>query len=208
MRFLLFAMFSALLLSGCAVEIEHGHFRHHRGWGHHHGHHRHYWNKAGEVYSESATIRSLVVLPAKMPNLISGERTTDEEAKLREQGPMHAAQIIAAQVTSRAEIRVTATVGDTKPSDGYYLEIEITQLDAGDRKAMAEKNNGVDGWSYLLANGKIYNAATGKVVVELTFEQSTGRYNEAPPFEALVAGIGIDLADWFKEKQAKPPTKS
>jgi hypothetical protein len=211
MRFLVLSMFAALLLSGCALEIEHGYYRHSSPGGHHHGHrgyHRHYWNHAGEVYSESAEIHSLVVLPMKLPSEMKGEFVAGSEKKLREEWPLKAAQIVAANLLAAGDIRVAAAPGDSKPSSGYYMEIEITQFDAGSRQATIDGTNGIDGWCYLLAKGRIFNAATGKVVVELTFEESTGRYTEAPPFEDLIAGMGADLVDWFRDKQANPPTKS
>jgi ATP-dependent Clp protease ATP-binding subunit ClpC len=81
---------------------------------------------------------------------------------------------------------------------GYYFTVEITYLDVGDLEARATGILGgkQEGWSLVLARGKLIDAATGKVASEFEFTESSGS-PFSRRFENDMYNLGEELAIWL-----------
>jgi hypothetical protein len=195
------ALTGSAFLTSCALEVQHttsrrGHDNHHRG---HHDHH--YWNDAGEAYGEAGNIRSLVVLPIKLPATFTGAASQQELKSWHETWPQRGAALVVTLLVGTPDIHIAASPSQTRPTSGYFLEIEVSEYDLGDVEK-ANRGSGVDGWSRLNAIGRIFNAQSGKLVVDFAFDEYTVRYDEQTCFDSQMSSIGQNLAEWFRAKQA------
>lgn len=198
-----------LLLPACAVTVHddgpgyrRGHYRsHHRhsSYRHHrHRSHRH-WNAAGPAYAEAGKITSIVILAATLPATIDGEFTATEEREWRSDWPMLAAQLMADGLTDRTKSAVTGTVSQEKPVSGYYMTLAITYIDVGNRAPDAE-GKPLQRGSSLAAHGTIFNGASGVMVADVKFTESSG-WTGSVPVEGFMSAAGSSLGDWFISKR-------
>ena len=157
---------------------------------------------AGEAYDHISHIRTLYVLPAELPDDIHGNATEEEKERWQEDWPMMAARLIARGATDETDDRFTALVSEEETDRDYYFELEITYLDVGDEDVRAGDilDSDEEGWSHVLATGRIIHAESGDLVSELKFEQSTGRQSDSP-FENDMINLGQKLGRWIEDRQ-------
>jgi hypothetical protein len=158
---------------------------------------------AGEAYSQVDTIDSLYVLPVKLPRAIHGNVSEEERQRFRRDWPMAGARQIARGVTRETGDYTVAIAGQDKPESDYYFELEITYLDVGDPELRGGDvlTNDQEGWSLVIATGRIINAKTGELVAELQFNQSSGWAKMNVPFERDMANLGIELGRWLDDRR-------
>lgn len=197
---------AVLVVSSCGLTVRHagpshhsGHYYHHEGPGRSHRSHRH-WNAAGPAYAEASVLSQIVILPVKLPEAIQGEFSSSDEAGWRRDWPMVAAQLVADGLTKRTAGLVTGTAGQSKVVPGYYMQLEITFLDVGDVRPNADGTPRLRG-SSLAAHGVIMNAATGVMVADVKFTESSA-WTGLNQFETFASQVGGSLGDWFKERRA------
>jgi hypothetical protein len=156
---------------------------------------------AGEAFGQIHDVTHLSVLPVSLPDDFHGDFNAEEEKRYRRDWPMAGARLIADGVAERCRPERTAVAALDAPGKGYYFELDITYLDLGDREARAGGLIGGDkeGWSLVLATGRIINAETDELIVELNFNQSSGKIK--PPFESDMAAIGKELGDWLNDQR-------
>jgi hypothetical protein len=156
---------------------------------------------AGEAFGQIQDVRHIHVLAVNLPDEFHGDFSADEEKRYRYDWPMAGARLIADGVSERCRPERTAVAALKKPDVGYYFELDIIYLDLGDRHAQGEGlvGGGKEGWSLVLATGRIINAETDELIVELNFSQSSGKFR--PPFESDMAAIGEELGDWLNDQR-------
>lgn len=157
---------------------------------------------AGEAYDRVDDIRTLYVLPATLPDEIHGKATEEEKERWRKDWPMTAARLIATGVTHETDEKVTGITSQDEPDTDYYFELEITYLDVGDADVRGANvlDDDEEGWSHVLATGRIIHAESGDVVSEMKFDQSSG-YEFDAPFENDMKNLGEKLGRWIEERQ-------
>jgi hypothetical protein len=198
MRTLIALSVFALLASGCVVGIRH-HRSHRHSWGVGIGYHsHHHWNSSGPAYDEIYLIDEVVVLPVRLPARIDGELTPEQEKQWRSEWPRRAAELIAEQVSAKTDKPVKGRTAETAPATGYYIDIQIEQLDVGDKVAEPDPDD-VSSWSNVFARGRLVNAGSGELVAEIKFREQSTRKDD-PVFEQDVQRIGESLSIWFNEK--------
>lgn len=157
---------------------------------------------AGQAYHDVHQIDTLFILPVELPDEIHGSASNSEKDRWREDWPMTAARLIARGVTDETGEDVNALVSESKPRADFYFKLEITYLDVGDSELRTANlfDSSEEGWSHVLATGKLYNARTGELVAELTFDQSSG-WEVKEPFQNDMRNLGQDLGDWIQSRQ-------
>lgn len=157
---------------------------------------------AGEAYRDVDQIDTLYILPVELPDEIHGAASDAEKDRWREDWPMSGARLIARGVTDETGEEVNALVSENKPDAAFYFKLEITYLDVGDSELRTANlfDSSEEGWSHVLATGKLYNARNGELVAELTFDQSSG-WEVKGPFQNDMRNLGQDLGDWIQSRQ-------
>jgi hypothetical protein len=157
---------------------------------------------AGDGFEQLSRIDRLAVLPVKLPTDFHGNYDLEKEDRYRSDWPMAGARLIADGVTDETDGRTRALAAAEKPSSGHYFVLEISYLDLGDPEIRVKSalDDDKEGWSHVIATGRIMNAETGDLVVELTFSQSSG-WGVGPPFENDMAAIGEKLGEWLNERR-------
>lgn len=155
-------------------------------------------SSGGEEGAMPPMLLNLQVVPARLPDEIHGRASAEEIERYRRDWPMAAARVIAHAVTEETDERVVAVPAQKKPETGYYFTVEITYLDVGDLEARATGIFGgkQEGWSLVLARGKLIDAATGKVASEFEFTESSGS-PFSRRFENDMYNLGEELATWL-----------
>jgi hypothetical protein len=201
MRLTILMFVALLLVPACGLSVRSGHHRssHHSSHGSHHRTHRH-WNAAGPAYAEASVLTQITIIQATLPNVIEGEFSATEEAAWRKDWPILAAQLVADGLTTRTDGVVTGSVASTQPRTGYYMTLEITQIDVGDVRPSTDDKPDLRG-SSLAAHGFIYNASTGQLVADVKFREGSG-WTGNNQFEVFMARAGSSLGDWFKARRA------
>ncbi|MCC7510462.1 MAG: hypothetical protein IT464_13960 [Planctomycetes bacterium] len=159
-----------------------------------------YTGTAGDAFEERRVVSNLKVLPVKLPKQIHGKYDQADLERFYRDWPMAGARLVADGVFEETaeEVRAMATL--ERPSTGYVFELEIEYLDLGDPDSRASSilHNKKQGWSHVLAKGRLINAETGDLVVELQFEQSSGGIAK-PAFENDMANLGEELGRWLND---------
>ncbi len=157
---------------------------------------------AGEGFEQLDRVDSLAVLPVKLPTEFHGNYDPEQLDRYRRDWPMAGARLIADGVTEETSRHTLAAPVIDNPKTGYYFVLEISYLDLGDAEVKVGSALGGDkeGWSHVIATGRIMNAESGAEVVELKFNQSSG-FNAGPPFENDMAAIGEKLGEWLNENR-------
>jgi hypothetical protein len=157
---------------------------------------------AGEAFEQLDHLDHMVILPVKLPTEFHGNYDPEQLDRYRRDWPMSGARLIADGVTEETGRHVRAAPAINKPTKGYYFVLEISYLDLGDPEVKVGSALGGDkeGWSHVLATGRIMNAESGDQVVELHFNQSSG-FHAGPPFENDMAAIGEKLGEWLNENR-------
>lgn len=157
---------------------------------------------AGEAFEQLDYIDQMAVLPVKLPTEFHGNYDPEQLDRYRRDWPMSGARLIADGVTEETGRHTLAAPAIDKPAKGYYFVLEITYLDLGDSEVRVGSALGGDkeGWSHVLATGRIMNAESGAEIVELRFNQSSG-FNAGPPFENDMAAMGEKLGEWLNENR-------
>jgi hypothetical protein len=157
---------------------------------------------AGEAYRDVDRIETLYVMPVELPDEIHGKATDEEKERWREDWPMAAARLIARGVTEETGEDVVALVSEDKPDKDFYFELEVTYLDVGDADVRGANllDPDEEGWSQVLATGRIIRARDGEVVAELRFDQSSG-FETKEPFQNDMSNLGQDLGNWIESRQ-------
>jgi hypothetical protein len=157
---------------------------------------------AGEAYRDVDRIDTLYVMPVALPDEIHGNATDEEKDRWQTDWPMTAARLIARGVTEETGEDVTAIVSEDKPDTDFYFELEVTYLDVGDAEVRGANliDPDEEGWSHVLATGRIIRASDGEVVAELRFDQSSG-WEVKEPFQNDMSNLGHDLGNWIQSRQ-------
>jgi hypothetical protein len=157
---------------------------------------------AGEAYRDVDNIYTLFVLPVDLPKDIHGNATDADRERWQEDWPMAGARLIARGVTEETGEKVMALVSEKKPDEDFYFELEITYLDVGDAELRGANllDPDEEGWSQVIATGRIIRARDGEVVAELRFDQSSG-FEVKEPFQNDMSNLGHDLGAWIESRQ-------
>lgn len=157
-----------------------------------------YTGTAGDAYEDRRAVRELKVLAVKLPKQIHGKYEDAELERYYRDWPMTGARLVADGVQEETDDKVLAMAALDRPTRGHYFELEIEYLDLGDPelRASAVLNNSKQGWSHVLAKGRLVNAETGELVAELKFEQSSGGLTKSP-FEKDMGNLGEELGRWL-----------
>jgi hypothetical protein len=152
----------------------------------------------GEAGAMPPALVNLHVLPVELPDTIHGNIKEEDIARYRRDWPMAAARVIAHAITEESDERVRAVPAQSKPEVGHYFRVEITYLDVGDLEARAAGFFGGnrEGWSLVLARGKLYDAAKDELVAEFEFTESSG-HAFSIRFENDMYNLGEELALWL-----------
>jgi hypothetical protein len=156
-------------------------------------------NHAGPAYEEAGSINNLSIVPATLPSDIKGSASAAERERVRGSLPSDAARWLAGGITDETDSAVWANAVTAKPSTGYYMTFEITYLDLGNEK-VANETAQEDGLSQMVAKGRIYNAASGELVAELTLDKTSG-FRGDPPVQQEIQAMARDIGKWFKERR-------
>jgi hypothetical protein len=157
---------------------------------------------AGEAYNDVDRIDTLYILPVELPDEIHGNASKEEKERWAQDWPMTGARLIARGVTDETDNEVTGLVSEDKPEADFYFELEITYLDVGDADVRGSNilDPDEEGWSQVLATGRIIRADNGEVVAELRFDQSSG-YEVKEPFQNDMSNLGQELGNWIESRQ-------
>jgi hypothetical protein len=157
---------------------------------------------AGEAYRDVYRIETVYVLPVELPDEIHGKATDEDKDRWRTDWPMTAARLIARGITEETGGDITALVSEDKPDTDFYFELEITYLDVGDADVRGANllDPDEEGWSQVLATGRLIRASDGEVVAELRFDQSSG-FEIKEPFQNDMGNLGQDLGNWIESRQ-------
>jgi hypothetical protein len=157
---------------------------------------------AGEAYRDVDRIDTLYILPVELPDEIHGNATDADRERWQTDWPMAGARLIARGVTEETGEKVTALVSEKKPDEDFYFELEITYLDIGDAEVRGSNllDPDEEGWSQVIATGRIIRARDGEVVAELRFDQSSG-FDVKEPFQNDMSNLGADLGNWIESRQ-------
>lgn len=159
-------------------------------------------NRRGEAYARVAEIQYLSILPVKLPALIGGTATPDQLDQFREHWPKLGAERITAQLNAELFLDVDAVTRETAPVGDYYFELVLTRLDVADPDVVAPDPTFIDqdDWSVVEGTGRLMEAGTGELVVELAFRVTSGGGGDAA-FEQDMDEIGEQLAGWLERNQ-------
>lgn len=159
-----------------------------------------YTGTAGEAFEERRVVRDLKVLPVKLPKQIHGKYDQADLDRFYRDWPMAGARLIADGVYEETSEEVRAMAALESLSVGHLFVLEVKYLDLGDSESRASSilHNTKQGWSHVLATGRLINAETGELVVELQFEQSSGGIAK-PAFENDMANLVEELGRWLNE---------
>ena len=144
------------------------------------------------------------VMPVILPKTIEGSKDPGDEDKWRLEWPSRGANIVSDAIVDGSGGRVTSRPVKDKPDDGWYVEVNIIQLDVGDagkRTSSAFSSENKDGWSRTVAECRIIDAKTGEVAARVTIEHRTGSVVQwCVPFENDMDEIGERLGAWLDSK--------